>query len=66
MHWLAFVLSDHPHQDSTRDTCIDEMPRHVNATTVVRRPAAAFEGSMRSVPASRRISTVSKSAAVHS
>jgi len=64
MHWLAFVLSDHPHQDSTRDTCLDETPRRINTTPVVRRPAS-FEGSIRSMTASRR-APATKSAAVHS
>ena len=65
MHWLAFVLSDHPHQDLTRDTCYEEAPRHTNKVPVVRRPVPAFDGAVRTLAASRWVPTTTKSAPIH-
>jgi hypothetical protein len=61
MHWLALILSDHPHQDPTRDFA-EDAPRRAGALPGSWRSVAALEATARASLSSRCAAPVAKPA----
>jgi hypothetical protein len=60
MHWLAFVLSDHPHQDPNRDFLVEDPPRRATNPAASWGAAPAPESLPRASFSSRSVKTLVK------